>query len=191
MSRLLLVEDDQVFSSLVKQALVGQKYTVDSTRDGEEGLELLRSNQYACAILDWELPNLTGPEICKAYRESGGKTPIIMLTRRTRVSEKVCGFEAGVDDYLAKPFDLEELFARLKALMRRPALAKPLRAVEIGNLVVDSEKRSAFVRGESLDLSTKEFILLELLANNRGRLFSAEDIIGLVWSLDKDVSVWA
>ncbi len=190
MSKLLLVEDDKVFSALIKQALAVQRFAVDATRDGEEGLEMLMSNQYDCAILDWELPNLTGPEICQTYRHSGGKTPIIMLTRRSKTSDKVSGFEAGADDYLPKPFEMEELFARLKALMRRPVLTKA-RVIEIGSLVIDSEKRMATVKNQSLDLSIKEFIMLELLANNRGRLFSAESIINSAWSLDKDVSIWA
>ncbi len=190
MSKLLIIEDDKILSALVKQALTSQKYTVDTSFDGAEGLEMLLANQYACAIVDWELPNLIGPEICRAYRQHGGTTPIIMLTRRSRTSEKVTGFDSGADDYLPKPFDMDELYARLRGLMRRPAEIKT-QTIRVGDLIVDRERRSASVGGKELELSKKEFLMLELMVSNPGRLFSPESIIDGVWSLDDEITVWA
>ncbi|MBX9669076.1 MAG: response regulator transcription factor [Candidatus Obscuribacterales bacterium] len=190
MSKVLIIEDDKILSALVKQALMSQRYTVDISYDGEEGLEMLLSNQYACAIVDWEVPNLIGPEICRTYRQRGGNTPIIMLTRRTRTAEKVVGFDSGADDYLPKPFDMEELYARLRGLMRRPAEIKT-QIVRVGELIVDRDRRSASVAGKELELTKKEFLMLELLVSNPGRLFSPESIIDGVWSLDDEITVWA
>ncbi|MBX9690965.1 MAG: response regulator transcription factor [Cyanobacteria bacterium] len=190
MFKILVIEDDKILSALVKQYLLLQKYEVDIALDGEEGLELLSNNDYAAAIIDWELPGLIGPSVCKSFRSRGGQTPIILLTKKSKVSEKVSGFDSGADDYLCKPFEMPELYARLQALLRRPPAIKE-RLITIENLVIDCDRRTAMVAGQALDLTRKEFVVLELLASNPDRLFTPDSIMNKVWSFDKDITVWA
>ncbi len=190
MAKLLLIEDDQILSTFVKQFLSMKKFEVDVVLDGTEGLDFLKHQEYAAAIIDWDLPGINGMEIIRQFREAGGQTPIIMLTKRSKVSDKVTGFGAGADDYLAKPFELDELLARLTSLMRRPPVIKDSR-IKIGELVLDCQKRLATVREQQVELSRKEFSILELLAMNPEQLFSNEVILDRVWSTESDSSIWA
>ncbi|MBX9695254.1 MAG: response regulator transcription factor [Cyanobacteria bacterium] len=190
MAKLLLIEDDQILSTFIKQYLSVKKFEVDVVLDGTQGLDWLKHQEYAVAIIDWDLPGINGMEIIRQYREAGGQTPIIMLTKRSKVSDKVTGFEVGADDYLAKPFELDELHARLTSLMRRPPVIKDSR-VTVGELMLDLHKRIATVRGQQLELSRKEFAILELLTVNPEQLFSSEAIMDKVWSTESDSSIWA
>lgn len=190
MSKLLLIEDDQILSTFIKQFLVAKKFEVDVVLDGTQGLEWLQQQNYAVAIIDWDLPGTNGMEIIQQFRKGGGQTPIIMLTKRSKVADKVTGFETGADDYLAKPFELDELHARLTSLMRRPPVIKDSR-VNIGALTIDLHNRVATVRGQQIELSRKEFAILELLAVNPEHLFSSDAIMDKVWSTESDGSIWA
>lgn len=190
MPKILLVEDDQVLSYFIKQFMELKKFEVDVVADGEQGLLWLTSQEYSAAVIDWDLPKKNGTEICVEYRQRGGQTPIIMLTKRSKLADKVTGFEAGADDYLPKPFEQEELYTRILSLMRRPPEYKPT-VITIGNLVLDCNRRTAQVRGQVLDLSRKEFSILELLATNPERVFSGESILDKVWSTDNESSIWA
>ncbi|MBX9666121.1 MAG: response regulator transcription factor [Candidatus Obscuribacterales bacterium] len=190
MSKFLLIEDDQILSTFIKQYLTVKKFEVDVVLDGTQGLEWLKQQDYAVAIIDWDLPGIDGKEIIRQYREAGGQTPIIMLTKRSKVADKVTGFEAGADDYLAKPFELDELHARLTSLMRRPPAIKESR-ITIGTLMVDRHNRVATVRGQQIELSRKEFAILELLTANPEHVFSNDAIMDKVWSTESDGSIWA
>ncbi|MBY0550505.1 MAG: response regulator transcription factor [Candidatus Obscuribacterales bacterium] len=190
MPKILLIEDDQVLSYFIKQFMGTKKFEVDLTGDGEEGLRWLTSQEYSAAVIDWDLPKKNGTEVCVEYRRLGGQTPIIMLTKRAKLADKITGFEAGADDYLPKPFEQEELYARILSLMRRPASFKPT-VVTIGELTLDCNARTASVQGQAIELSRKEFAILELLATNPEHVFSGESILDKVWSTETDSSVWA
>jgi DNA-binding response OmpR family regulator len=190
MPKILLIEDDKTLSTLIAQFLAVRKFDVDAVLDGEEGLNWLRNQQYGVAVIDWDVPSINGVEICRQFRESGGNTPILMLTKRSQVADKISGITAGADDYLPKPFDMDELYIRLVALMRRAPEVKPslLRA---GQLTVDSTQRVASVCGQPIELSRKEFAILELLIANPGRVYSGESILEKLWSTERDTTMWA
>lgn len=190
MARILVIEDDKILSTFIKQYLTSKLVEVDTVFDGADGLHWLQSQSYAAAVVDWELPGKSGVELCKEFRENGGNTPIIMLTKRSKVADKVKGFDVGADDYLAKPFELEELWARLKSLLRRPATIKP-NVLSVGSLEIDTMNRTVSVKQTQIELSRKEFCILELLASNPGQLFSGDAILDKIWSTDLESSVWA
>lgn len=190
MPKILLIEDDQVLSYFIKQYMELKKFEIDLVGDGDEGLLWLTSQEYSVAIIDWDLPGKNGKDICIEYRQNGGQTPIIMLTKRSNLSDKVTGFEAGADDYLPKPFAQEELYSRILSLMRRPPAYRET-IITVGNLVLDSNRRTAKVQGQLLELSRKEFSILELLATNPERVFSGENILERLWSTEDDSSIWA
>lgn len=190
MPKILLVEDDKILSAFVKQFLTARKFTVDTVFDGEDAINWLTHQQYDAIIMDWHLGTKNGPDICKEYRASGGCAPILMLTQRGKVADKVHGLEAGADDYLPKPFDGEELFARLKSLLRRPAAIRSAEIV-IGKLAINLDTRTVKVADKAIETSAKEFSILELLASNQGHLFSGDAILNKVWASEADSSVWA
>jgi two-component system, OmpR family, manganese sensing response regulator len=161
MAKILFVEDDKDLTEMVKDWLSADGYSVEIVHDGTEGWEVLRKGKFDLIILDWHLPGgLSGPEICRKYRESKGKAPVIMLTGRTEITEKEQGFDAGVDDYLTKPFNLKELSARLRALLRRPP-NKLSNIIANGAIEIDLVKRIVTKSGAKVQLQAKEFDLLE------------------------------
>lgn len=190
MPKILLIEDDKILSAFVKQFLTSRKFTVDTVLDGEEAISWLTNQQYDAVIMDWHLGTKNGPDICKEYREKGGNAPILMLTQRSKVADKVHGLESGADDYLPKPFDGEELFARLKSLLRRPAAMRTSN-ISVGNLSINVDTRTVRVNDKAIDTSAKEFSILELLVSNPGHLFSGDAILNKVWASEAESSVWA
>ncbi len=190
MPKILLIEDDKILSAFVKQFLTARKFTVDTVFDGEDAINWLTNQQYDAVIMDWHLGTKNGPDICKEFRAQGGCTPILMLTQRSKVADKVHGLEAGADDYLPKPFDGEELFARLKSLLRRPAAMRSA-AITIGNLAINLDTRTVKIGDKTIDTSAKEFSILELLVSNQGHLFSGDAILNKVWASEAESSVWA
>lgn len=190
MPKILLIEDDKILSAFVKQFLTARKFTVDTVFDGEDAMNWLTNQQYDAVIMDWHLGSKNGPDICKEYRAKGGCSPILMLTQRSKVADKVHGLEAGADDYLPKPFDGEELFARLKSLLRRPATMRSSE-VNVGKLSINLDTRTVRVADKPIETSAKEFAILELLASNQGHLFSGDAILNKVWASEAESSVWA
>ena len=182
--RILLVEDDRNLAELLKEALTSQHYLVDLATDGQEGWELAEAFEYDLILLDWMLPKLDGISFCKQRRQEGDHTPILLLTAQNSSTQKVEGLDAGADDYVAKPFDLTELFARIRALLRRgSATATPV--IEWGNLRLDPGNCEVTYDGQLLRLTAKEYSLLELFLRNNQRIFSQSALLDHLWSFDE------
>ncbi len=187
MSKILLVEDDLDLGLTIVDYLCTQHYTVESVSDGTEALDLLGTYVYDLVIMDWGLPGVTGIEICRQARSRGVKTPIIMLTGRSHISEKETGFESGVDDYLTKPFDMKELGMRVRAVLRRPAAVLPAE-LAVANITLNVDRFAVTVGGQPVKLLPKEFALLEYFMRHPDTVLSAESILDRVWSSDADVT---
>jgi len=183
--RVLVVEDETRMASLLKRALEEEGHAVDVAADGGDGLWLATENAYAAIVLDVMLPDLDGFELCRRLRDQGLWVPVIMLTARDSVGDRVRGLDAGADDYLVKPFSLAELAARLRALARRDDRARPV-LLAAGDLRLDPAAKRAW-RGETeLRLSPKEFALLELFLSHPGDVLSRSQIIEAVWDFAYD-----
>jgi DNA-binding response OmpR family regulator len=183
MAKILVVEDDENLSKLVKICLSGESHLVDQVVRGMDALAQIRLITYDMLVLDWMLPDITGVEVLKHYRASGGRSPVLMLTSRSAVADKVTGLEAGADDYLCKPFDKLELAARVKALLRRPHEISPEVLVR-GPLEINGTTFRVLKDGNEVELRPKEFALLEFLAKHPGESFSAEAILERLWNSD-------
>lgn len=185
--KLLVVEDEQRIASYLKKGLELKSHVVDTAADGEEGLDLASSEKYDVIILDRMLPNLSGVEVCQELRRQKITTPILMLTAKAEVVDKVSGLDAGVDDYLTKPFSFEELLARVNALARRPPEIKES-SLQFDTLLLNPRTGQVERAGKQLELSKKEFALLEFLLRHPQQLFSADQLTQQVWSFDSDVT---
>jgi DNA-binding response OmpR family regulator len=183
--RLLLAEDDRYLSAMLSKGLREHAYAVDVVPDGEAAVGLAAINEYDVIVLDVMMPRRDGFSVCRELRRRGIAAPVLMLTARDSVSDKVEGLDAGADDYLAKPFEFAELLARLRALLRR---AREIREPEItiADLVVDTRGQTARRGGTLLPLTTKEYALLEYLARNAGRVVGRADISAHVWDDNHD-----
>ncbi|MBX9687157.1 MAG: response regulator transcription factor [Candidatus Obscuribacterales bacterium] len=187
MAKVLIIEDDKQLSLLISDWLRGQGHLPEAIYKGAEGLERLKFYKYDLVILDWELPEISGPEICKEYRSSGGATPILMLTGKKELDDKEEGLDAGADDYLTKPFALKELGARLRALLRRPAVVVQNELIA-GDITLRPGSRQAFKAGEELNLQPKELALLEFFMRHPNQPFSSEALLERVWVSDSDAA---
>src|SRR5689334_10889718 len=183
--RLLLAEDDRYLSAMLAKGLREHAYAVDVVPDGDAAIGLSAINEYDVIMLDVMMPKRDGFAVCRELRRRGIAAPVLMLTARDSVSDKVEGLDAGADDYLAKPFEFAELLARLRALLRR---AREIREPEItvADLVVDTRGQTARRGGTLLPLTTKEYALLEYLARNVGRVVGRADISAHVWDDNHD-----
>jgi two-component system, OmpR family, response regulator MprA len=177
--RLLVVEDDAAISRLLEVELTEAGYRVDLAATGSEGLAALERQEPDLVILDVRLPDLDGLSVCRAARRAGHRMPILMLTALDRIGDRVIGLDAGADDYLAKPFAIEELLARLRALSRRMADVGP--ALEAGELRLDVDTREATMHGRPVELTAREFDLLAFLMHAPGRVFTRGQIYEGVW----------
>lgn len=173
--RVLLVEDSARLQRSISTALKKSGYAVDCAGDGEEGLWLAETNEYDAVVLDIMLPKLDGLSMLKKIRTAGRDTHVLLLTAKDTVEDRVRGLELGADDYLIKPFALEELLARVQALCRR-AYGQKSNALAIGPLELDTSKKTAVVNGRSAELTSREYNLLEYLAMRRGQVVSRADI---------------
>jgi DNA-binding response OmpR family regulator len=171
--RLLLVEDDELLGDGIQAGLSQDGYTVDWVVDGQRALDVLRREEFALVVLDIGLPYRSGLDVLRCLRKEGSTVPILILTARDTLQDRVEGLDAGADDYLVKPFDLPELLARLRALRRRQA-GRPSNVIVHGELMVDSATHSVRLSGEPVLLSRREFALLTALLENRGRVLSKE-----------------
>ena len=183
--RVLVVEDEARMAGVLQRALKEEGHAVDVAGDGLEGLWLATENQYAAIVLDVMLPGMDGFELCRRLRESGAWVPVLMLTARDAVTDRVRGLDAGADDYLVKPFSLMELAARLRALARRDSRVRPPVLVE-GDLRLDPATKRAWRAGTELQLSPKEYSLLEFFLRHPGRVLTRSQIIEAVWDFAYD-----
>jgi DNA-binding response OmpR family regulator len=188
MAKILIVEDDKPLSQLIVDWLTGEKHVPDPVYEGPEGLDRLKFYKYDAAILDWELPGMSGPEICQQFRESGGQTPILMLTGKKEIEDKTTGLDAGADDYLTKPFHMQELSARIRALLRRGSTEVSRTVLTAGHVSLDPASRKVLSNGKELSLQPREYSLLEFLLRHPNQPFSAEAIMDRVWSSESDAS---
>lgn len=178
--RLLLVEDDPRVARFVARGLQEQSYAVDVVANGNDALYQVEINDYDLVILDVMIPGMDGFAACRAIRSQGKRVPILMLTARDAVDDRITGLDSGADDYLTKPFEFVELLARLRALLRRPNDFRPLRIV-VGDLTVDTASQTAQRGARSIPLTAKEYALLEYLARNSGRVVRRSEIAEHVW----------
>lgn len=190
MARILLVEDDVSLAHTVEEWLSFEQHKVDIANTGEEALDNLKNAQFDLLILDWELPDMEGPEICKRFRAKGAATPVLMLTARSSVSDKVGGFDAGADDYLTKPFHMKELSVRIRALLRRgaPLAVADSSRLKARNLELDPESHRVWKDGEEIALQRKEFQLLEFFLRHPNQVFSADALLMHVWEPTSEAS---
>jgi DNA-binding response OmpR family regulator len=178
--RILVVEDEDVLAQALVEVLEEEFYAVDLAGDGETASELAEVNEYDLIVLDWTIPPPTGIELLRMWRQAGRDTPVLMLTARTAVDDKVDGLDTGADDFLGKPFLLPELMARVRSLLRRRA--KPLQpALSAGDLRMDRAARRVTVGERSLDLSPKEFALLEYFLNHKDQVVTRTELTEHVW----------
>jgi two-component system OmpR family response regulator len=183
--RVLVVEDEIRMARLLKRGLEEEGYAVDISQDGPEGLWLATENTYGAIVLDVMLPGYDGFELCRRLREAGKWMPVLMLTARDSVADRVRGLDAGADDYLVKPFSLLELAARLRALSRRDDRSRPVVLAE-GDLKLDPAAKRAWRDGTELHLSPKEFALLELFLRHPGHVLTRSQVIADVWDFAYD-----
>lgn len=178
--RILLVEDEVPIASVIQKGLAEARFRVDVAHDGNIGLRMATEEPYALIILDLMLPGLDGWQLCEALRARRDATPILMLTARDTVRDRVRGLEGGADDYLSKPFDFAELLARVRALLRRDRLHRT-RVIRIADLEIDTAAGAARRAGRDIALTAREYSLLEALAANEGRVLTRELIQERVW----------
>lgn len=181
--RILLIEDNPTIVTLVKEGLTPHGFELDSAVTGGEGEDLAGRGQYDTIILDILLPDRNGIDLCKDLRARGVRTPILMLTALSNTLDKVAGLEAGADDYLTKPFEVEELLARVRALIRRGGGEGPL-VLSYDDLEINLVRRTAIRAGQKIRLTNKEFDLLEYLLRNAEQVLTREDIGRHVWDMD-------
>lgn len=187
MAKILLVEDNVDLARAVADTLKSERYAVETAHDGGDGLEHLKLTKFDLVVLDWELPDMTGIDILKQYRLMGGDSPVLMLTGRSAIDDKETGLDSGADDYLTKPFDMRELLARLKALLRRRTVnTSPL--LKVRNITLDPVKYKVTRDGAPVHLLPRDFALLEFFMRNPDEVFSVDTIIARVWEYDSEGS---
>jgi DNA-binding response OmpR family regulator len=185
--RILVVEDEHKIAGAIKRGLEQESYAADVAYDGDEGLSSALTEEYDVIVLDRMLPGLLdGSDICKEVRANGIRTPIIMLTAKDKIGDRVEGLNAGADDYLIKPFAFEELLARIRALMRRPQ-DHIGNILSIDDLSLDTQTYEVKRSGRRIQLSQREYALLEYLLRNQNRILSKANIISHVWDYDADI----
>ena len=184
--RILVVEDEKKINDIIVKTLKQEKYGVDSCFDGEEALDYIFSVEYDIILLDIMLPKKDGFEVIKSIRKKGIKTPVLFLTARDEIEDRVKGLDLGADDYLVKPFAFEELLARIRVLLRKNSGSgeDTGNVLKIANLTVDCNKHEVFRDDVLIKLSAKEFSILEYMMRNRGRVVSKEKIEEHVWDFD-------
>ena len=182
---ILVVDDEKLLVKGIKFNLENEGYQVDAGYDGLEAVELARSGKYDLIILDVMMPELDGLEACMRIREFS-TIPIIMLTARSEDMDKIIGFEYGADDYITKPFNILELKARIRALLRRSALVSNVTesVLTVGHITIDTDKRVAIKNDEQVELTVKEFDVFELLSKNPGRVYSRETLLNIIWGYE-------
>ena len=184
--RLLVIEDERKITRAIAKALKRETYAVDAVHDGEEGFNLADSQPYDLLIVDRMLPGMEGAEIVKNLRKNGKNMPILFLTALGTTEDKTFGLDTGADDYLVKPFAIDELLARVRALLRRPPIQQP-DVLKIADLTIDKQQQTVMRAGKTIDLTSKEYALLEYLMQHPKQILSKETLIDHVWDFDADI----
>jgi len=184
--RILVVDDEGHLAALVQRGLQEAGHSADVRLDGPSALMAVREGEYDAMVLDWMLPGMDGTEVLAALRAAGERIPVLMLTARQALPDRIAGLDAGADDYLAKPFSFDELLARLRALVRRAAPDEPA-SVEVGDLRLDLERRLVTRAGQPIALTAREFDVLALLARRAGRCVTRLQILDEVWDGETDL----
>jgi two-component system copper resistance phosphate regulon response regulator CusR len=183
--RILLVEDEPRLANLVARGLRDEAYAVDVCGDGRDAMVQAVVNEYDAIILDVMLPGKDGLTVLRELRARNVRTPVLMVTARDAIADRIAGLDGGADDYLTKPFDFGELLARLRALLRRPEVLQPV-TIAVGDLLIDTRAHEVTRDGVNIALTGKEYALLELLARQAGRVVSRADIVAHVWDDNHD-----
>jgi len=184
--KILVVDDEKLLVKGIKFNLENEGYDIEAAYDGEEALRLIREVKFDLVILDLMLPKIDGLEVCRRIREFAN-TPIIMLTAKGEDTDKLIGFEYGADDYITKPFNIMELKARIRAILRRAVTGEKKdgsRRITLGSVEIDTFERNVYVDGGHVSLTAKEFDLLEMLMRNAGRVYSRENLLNIVWGYE-------
>lgn len=184
--RLLLIEDEHAIARAITRGLEHESYSVDVAFDSQSGIDFALSETYDCMIIDWMLPGKSGVEICKEVRKQGNHTPILMLTAKGTVEDKVKGLDSGADDYLVKPFAFEELLARIRALTRRGHDVIPV-VLEAAGVSLNTTTYEVKRKESPVILSRKEFSLLEFLMRHKNAIVTKDQIMEHVWNFDSDI----
>lgn len=186
--RILVVEDEQRLAYILKKQLEDSGFFVDTAADGYFGKKMIEENIYSLIILDINLPLMNGYDLCNEIRKTNSNIPIIMLTAFGTTDNKVAGFEVGADDYIVKPYDFRELLARVNVFMKRSEINVPAKKIRIADLELDLNTKSVTRAGKKIDLTAKEYSLLEMFLKNKDKLLTREFIIENVWGIDFDPS---
>jgi len=184
--RILVVDDEKLLVKGITFNLENEGYKVDVAYDGEEAVELARNEDFDLIIMDVMMPKLNGLEACMRIREFS-KVPIILLTAKSEDTDKIIGFEYGADDYITKPFNILELKARVRALLRRSSMIEQAASANVltsGHIKIDTERRTSYRESTEVELTAKEFDLIELLMKNPGKVYSRENLLSIIWGYD-------
>jgi two-component system alkaline phosphatase synthesis response regulator PhoP len=188
-SRILLIEDEPGLVVTLRDLIESEGYRIETASDGETGLRLAQSQPFHLVILDVMLPRKSGLEVCRELRKSGSKVPVLMLTAKSQTADRIFGLKLGADDYVGKPFDPEELLARVEAILRRTNRApSTVRKISFGDIEVDFERAEVSKSGAAISLATKELQLLQYLAENPDRIVTRDEVLQNVWKYSSDVS---
>ena len=183
--RILVVEDQKDLNEIIVRKLTNEHYSVDTCFDGDDALDFIRCAEYDGIIMDIMLPGTTGIGVLKEMRSAGKKTPVLLLTALGTVEDRVAGLDAGADDYLVKPFDFDELMARIRAIIRRGG-DRADNVMTLGDLIIDPESRTVTRAGSEISLTAKEFDILEYLMQNKGKVLSRDKLSNHIWNYDYD-----
>ncbi len=183
---ILIIEDEQRLAEVLKKQIEGSGFKAEIANNGYVGKMLVEQNNYHLIILDINLPLINGYDLCKEIRKTNNQVPIIMLTAYGTPDRKIVGFDAGADDYVVKPYDFKELLARINVFLRRTKVESNSERIRIANLEMDLSTKTVSRGGKLIELTAKEFLLLETFLKNRGKLLTREFIIEQVWGLDFD-----
>ncbi len=187
MAKILLVEDDNELRETLRTFLRSEGFDIQAAADGESALDLLALSEFNVIVLDWSLPGLSGIDVLKRYRQNGGQTPVIFLTGKDQIEDKVTGLDGGADDYLTKPFKMRELTARLQSLMRRSRAVEQA-AIVFGDLELNVISKCLTRNGQELKLPPREYALLEFLMRRKEQIFSPRDILRHVWPAESQAT---
>lgn len=183
--RILVVEDQKDLNEIIVRKLTNEHYSVDTCFDGDDALDFIRCAEYDGIIMDIMLPGTTGIGVLKEMRSAGKKAPVLLLTALGTVEDRVAGLDAGADDYLVKPFDFDELMARIRAIIRRGG-DRADNVMTLGDLIIDPESRTVTRAGSEISLTAKEFDILEYLMQNKGKVLSRDKLSNHIWNYDYD-----
>lgn len=184
--RVLVAEDERELNRVIAKRLADEDYAVDSVYDGKNALEYMLATHYDIVLLDVMMPQMDGFEVIKRYRAEGGESPVLFLTARDAVDDRVNGLDSGADDYLVKPFSFQELLARMRVLLRRAGSKAKSSVLSTGDLTLDVSSHKVMRRGREIELSSKEYSILEYMMRNEGSVLSRENIREHIWSWDYD-----